>query len=688
MKHISNVTNFILAISSFLLMTQSSIMAPSSLKNTMYNHGTSIFPAAIGKFPFQFITEQNKSNEDVTEIPHTSVLDAKKTDIDLKELAWNFLDQTYHNSIVDKEITRIKTKKISTIDITPIIYIPLRDDFLLDESSDLQVIPVHQGMIFQTSNIVRIRTTDGVVLTLGIVDNTYNYSQTGVAAVLLEICDIENNSIHFTKLDSLTSPIITYLGTKDDIYPNKIENILIALQQISMKQEEMGGFKEGNSYSYLDLVGLENGGLYSIYKDGFNKYLNPIRANGICAIATGISACLHEKKYEPYLLQERWVHKEMYHQGPFSPISKQVDAAIEFDLVTHQNYDLKWIHQADESMVINVEIFPTGLEFSETHVDGRAGPSNVGIILSLSFSPIHLEQSNHIELLLNNFKAYRESGHLYALNTDPIHNEVIYRNLRDRNYSGWATAIYDAKDPTYFADIIKDNPLLQDIYRFSYTVNSYQEGSESLFTYLKNSEWYAQYKKISPEERKDIDIDKALRKGTYRQIQGQPLQCVCFAMILRDLYPELGFPDISGATADVAGELVPDFVYGIEGRYSTGYGETALVGKSLTINDYSPGDFYVIKGIPGHVGAVLAKKGEMLLVADSNRLWDGRVNIFYVDERNFDAVFGEEKYIVLGHFDPALEYSRKLTQMKETLRKQNRRAQFGGNWFMDFTQIR
>lgn len=652
----------------------------------MYNHGPGIFPAAIGKFPFQFITEQNKSNEDVTEIPHTSVLDAKKTDIDLKELAWNFLDQTYHNSIFDKEISRIKTKKISTIDMTPVIYIPLRDDFLLEESSDLQVIPVHPGMIFQTSNIVRIRTTDGVVLTLGIVDNTYNYSQTGVAAVLLEICDIENNSIYFTKLDSLTSPIITYLGTKDDIYPNKIENILIALQQISVKQEKMGGFKQGQNYSYLNLVGLEKGSLYSIYKDGLNKYHNPIRANGICAIATGISALLCEKNYEPQLIQERWLHRDMYHQGPFSPVRKQVDAAIEFGPDAHQNYDLKWIQQADEYLSINVDFFPTGLEFSETRADGKAGPSDVGLILSLSFSPDYLEQSKQIELLLNNFQKYRESKHLHALSQESSLNEVVYRNLSDKNYSGWAKTIYDAKSPSFFADTIRDNRSLQNIIQLSNTVNAYSEGSESLFTFLKNSEWYTQFKNMSLD--KSIDIDKALLKGACLQIQGQPLQCIGFAMILTDLYPELGFPNISGATADMAGKLVPDFVYGIEGQFSTGYGETALVGKSLTIDDYSPGDFYVIKGTPGHVGAVLAKKGEVLLVADSNRLWDGRVNIFYVDARNFDAVFGEEKYIVLGHFDPALEYSRKLIQMKETLRKQNRRAQCVGNWFMNITQIR
>jgi len=120
-------------------------------------------------------------------------------------------------------------------------------------------------------------------------------------------------------------------------------------------------------------------------------------------------------------------------------------------------------------------------------------------------------------------------------------------------------------------------------YRFSNAVNAYQEGSDSLFNYLTGSEWYTQYKEMSFAV--GIDVDKALMKGTHLQIRGEPLQCVGFAMILTDLYPELGFPNISCATAEMAGKLVPDFAYGIEGRYSTGYGETVLVGKSLTIDE-------------------------------------------------------------------------------------------------------
>lgn len=57
----------------------------------------------------------------------------------------------------------------------------------------------------------------------------------------------------------------------------------------------------------------------------------------------------------------------------------------------------------------------------------------------------------------------------------------------------------------------------------------------------------------------------------------------------------------------------------------------------------------MLKGTYGHVGAILAKNNGKLLVADSNRLCDGKVNIFVVDENNFDEVFGLEKYVVLGH---------------------------------------
>jgi hypothetical protein len=622
------------------------------------------------KNPSFLFSEQGSRVNGISPASYYSVTSkGQEVDSNLKDYVWNIIDKSYQNEIIHRVQSKIKTQKITTIVVAPLFFIPLRDDFILNESSELQIIPVSSGIMFQISNIVRFQTREGVDLIFGILDNTYNYSQTGVAAILLKIIDFDMNVLHFTKAESLQSPIITYLGTKNDVYPNKVENILIALQQISTRQEKIGGLRKGRSYSYLEMVGLEDGGLYSIYKDGYNKFLSPIRANGICAIATGLSALLHEKKYEPYLFQERWVHKEMYRQGPFSPVRKQVDAAIEFGLETHQNYDLKWIHQTDESLKFDLEIFPTGLDFNETRIDGMAGPSDVGIILSLSLGPIQTQQSDRIQSFLNKFKEFRKSEHASAISDDFVQHTVIYRKLNESNYRDWAKGIYNSGDPRYFMEELKNNPSLQDIYNFSETVNGYEEGTKSLFEFLTKSDWYMHFLRYLLDENNDIDVDKALRKGTFRQIQGQPLQCVGFAMILRDLYPDLGFPDISGTTVAVAGELVPDFVYGLEGRYSTGYGEIALVGKSLTIDDYTPGDLYVIKGYPGHVGTVLAKNENGLLLADSNRLWDGRVNIFYVDERNFDAVFGEEKYIILGHYEPPVKNLRQMDDTSVILKK-------------------
>ena len=62
----------------------------------------------------------------------------------------------------------------------------------------------------------------------------------------------------------------------------------------------------------------------------------------------------------------------------------------------------------------------------------------------------------------------------------------------------------------------------------------------------------------------------AIQKGTTRRIIGEPMQCLGFVIMLTDLYPSMGFPDVSGAVADTAGKLVPDFVYGVEGKFSTG----------------------------------------------------------------------------------------------------------------------
>ena len=463
--------------------------------------------------------------------------------------------------------------------------------------------------------------------------------------MLLEISISDDIKIEFSEMSKSESHIVTFVATKNDIYPNKIENILIALKQISVYQDKNGGFEQAHNYSYLNLVGLGSGELYDEYKDGLNKYNYPVRANGICAIATGISMLLTA---EGYMINEKWPHQDMYCQGPFSFPRNQVDAAVEFSPKNYKTYDLKWTQQKSAYVNFDVHVFPTGVNSSDTRSDGMTGISIVGLLVSIQFDLEKPSQTDKIDLTLDYLRQYRETQHTSEIEYFSILKEPKYLSLKNNNTQNWANLFYNVETLDLFQHEIKSNVDIQDILAFSQTVNSFIDDNHcSLNEFLQTSEWYSNY--VSACNDGSINVDKAIEKGTFRQIVGEPMQCVGYVMMLSDLYPSLGFPDISGAVAEVAGQLVPDFVYGLEGKFSTGYGELALVRKSLKIEDYNAGDFFVIKGDPGHVGAILSTTDGKLLVADSNRLWDGKVHIFIVDKNNFDDVFGEEKYIILGH---------------------------------------
>ena len=571
----------------------------------------------------RFVKTPTKNNVDLqTRTPNPVTTPSPTTDlnaiINLEEAAWGFLEQPGSVELT-KTIDQPFGTQIRTVRLTPLLFIPLRPDFFLDVSTELQLIPVSAKMTFQLAHEKSFFTSKNLEIRLGIISNTYNYQQTAVAALVLSVRDSAGNALSFVERTSVLQPVVTYIALRDDIYPNKIENIFIGLQRIAQYQEENGGFKESKTISFLRLIGLENGELFNVYKDGNNKFYNPVRANGICAIATGISSLLSENGYESYMFQERWTHQEMYHQGPFSPISKKVDAAIEFGPETARIFDLKFIPQEDGFFHINTHLFETGVEFSETWINGNGGLSDVGLIVTYSFSPDYKEQSEVLKNQVDNFIQYRESKHTVPINIGSFDRVVEYKSLANPGVFQWARLVYSVEETEHLIEKSPDKETLEDIVRLSEAINSYKESSaDSLYSFLLSTDWYKGY--LINTNVEILRVNEKLHNGTFRQIIGQPMQCVGFAMILTDLYPKMGFPVISGAIAETAGKLVPDFVYGLEGRFNTGYGEIALVGKSLELEDYHAGDFFVIKGDPGHVGAILGQFDGFLLVADSNRL--------------------------------------------------------------------
>ena len=569
---------------------------------------------------------------------------------ELEDIAWEFFAQNHEQVTVLETHEVPEGTRIKTLRETPLFMIPLRPDFLMETIWDVQLVPVPLGFDFQLEKIKVFSLPNGIELSLGLLANSYNTHQTWVLAMPLSVHAPDGSQLDFADLEQSDNAVVTFTATRDDIYPNKVENILLALKQISAIQENSGAFLQGHDYSYLGLVGLANGEFFNLYKDGLNKFKSPIRANGICAIATGLSTLLIADGYPNYLFQEKHAHRDLYHQGPFSFPRFLVDSAIEFGPEQYQKFDLKWKQPKTAYLKLNLHIFRTGLDFDETWENGVDGPSDMGMLVSLSFSEeAPKDQLAMLKTLSEEVLQFRETKHESGLKADEIQKTVRYYPLTDIHTEKLARMIYDVENIEAFAEIIAADPTLQDIMDFAKTVNSYVEDQgQFLNAYIKDSDWYARYQ--GAPENPEANISRVIDKGANRQIKGEPLQCIGFVMILTDLYPSLALPDISSAPVEFAGQLIPSYVYGTEGTNSVGYGgERILVGKSLTIDSYKAGDVFVFDGLPGHVGLILAKTDGKLLAADSNRLWDGKVRFFVVDENNFDDVFGIEKFIVLGH---------------------------------------
>ena len=89
----------------------------------------------------------------------------------------------------------------------------------------------------------------------------------------------------------------------------------------------------------------------------------------------------------------------------------------------------------------------------------------------------------------------------------------------------------------------------------------------------------------------------------------------------------------------------------------------AVVGKSIPLEDYEPGNLFVRvdggkmagSGEPtGHIGVILGKTLDengktVLLVADSNRHNDGKIRIFEVNESNLEEIFGYPNVYILRY---------------------------------------
>lgn len=554
------------------------------------------------------------------------------------------------------ELEKIEEKDpgfgIEVVNDTPMYMIPLRKDNFIEQREEVKEIIAPVGSSFEIAQVRTLVGPNGERIKIGNIANSYGANV--LSTIILEAQDTNGNKEVYTAERVENAHTVTYIATEDFIYPNKVENILIALSKIASHQKKNGGFKAGEEYSYIELIELIKSS--QEYKNGLTTTGGIVRGGGVCAMSTAISSLVHVNGFK---VTERWAEPKRYIQGPFSPSAFIVDSSVDYN--SSNIYDLKWIQGENAHLVVNISLIPSDVDFGSTSQNGVGGVSDVIMVVSLSFSDKPQKDQN--QYILNNlrrYQEYRNSKHGTNLTKSQMDLNSLAHPITLDLYNA-ITLVYDVEDISEFEPAIERSRELQDILELQEAVNSYSEDSGILLeSYLKGTDWYINH---VTDENKDR-VDRILRLGALTRVKGQPLQCVGFVMIASWIYPELNIPYVGGAPVNSARELIPEelrnYRYKEQRTMATNYGAQAIGGE-LKIDDYNPGDLFVrVDGAPmattgkptGHIGLVLDKKknekGEtILLVTDSNRHNNGRIKVFVVREKDMDEIFGNgQRYIV------------------------------------------
>ncbi len=542
---------------------------------------------------------------------------------------------------------------ITTINEAPMLLIPVKNDNLLNYDEKLKEIIIPTNSSFEIAQIRTLKGENGQEVKIGLVANTYGANV--VAGVLLEAKDSNGTSITFTKEKDEKTNIVTYIATEDSIYPNKIENTLIALKNISEYQDKNGPFTQGNTYSYSDLVGLTNQSKLAEYEYGLTSTKAEVKAGGVCAMATGLSSLIHLQEDEGHVINEQWPHPERYNQGPFSLSEYEVDASVD------SKYDFQWTQGKDGYIQAQIILIPSDIPFEETNYNGIGGLSDAILITSLSFTDKQPKnQANSLSHTLEQYQVYRESHHQTPLNTYQKEINVVNSKIENKIKDS-VELIYNPQEILNFKNETNSSYIIENLFELQEAVGGYTDDLGIYFSqYLKQTQWY---KNFVTEENKER-VDKIITLSSTSNVEGQAIQCVGFVMLASWLYPDLNIPYVGSASAVSARELVPERL--LNNKYIevvetyTNYGANALAGP-IPIEQYQPGDLFVVPGEVysetakkpfGHIGLIVAKSKDSegnttLLVADANRHSDGKINIFEVNENNMEEIFGaKQRYII------------------------------------------
>lgn len=607
--------------------------------------------------------------------------------IDSKEKALSFEDVSWEDIEKWNELTPLKIEKkedvIETTGETEILLIPVQKDFFYNTEEQPTLWKMSAGMNVEIQDIYYLEGENKQIVRFSILPNVM--ASKSVPIILLDNGHMENGEYVVDKKDYKETESkkvfsqFSYIAGENEVYPNKITNVLTAMENIAENQEKNGKFIKGQEYSYIDLIGLKN---LQEFKDGLNSSNSVVKGGGVCAGATLLSNSLYELGLHTGvdwndIVKEKWAHPAMYYVGPFSVNDFVTDATVELSTDPQKaSYDFKWIQPEDAYLKIDISLIPNKLDISDTELSGIGGKSDAEVIVSLSFTDADPgNQSQKIRDFITAYGEYRDSGHT-SISPLLVQGEKLNELSWDEPAAQVIMSyVYPEENTDLFEEEFKEDSYFSEIRELQNIVNDLPPAFEgNLGSYLKTTAWYA-------NRNNKEDLRGALNILDYTNVPGQPLQCVGFAILLSALNDEnLNVQNVGGAysfgagnsPAKTATELIPYKLF--SNKYlmsaSTGYGGLALASENMKIDDYEVGDLFIRADIgriangyspdgdaisfhTGHVGAIIGKKivdgKTVLLVADANRKNDGKIRIFEVTENNFYKIFGDpgvSKYIV------------------------------------------
>lgn len=458
---------------------------------------------------------------------------------------------------------------------------------------------------------------------------------------------------------------ITYWVGYGTIYPNKIFNLLTAFSNILKYQEKNGSLKEGRAYSYLDLIQLSSS---NDYISGYNSGHMEVRAGGVCAGATALANAIYRmaekagKPFERTYIKPKYSHDLRYPLGFFAPPSYITDTTVKIDS-DGEKWDFRMVPPADCYISPRFCLIPNGVPTQETPSDGLGillnkekeeylYSSDVNLLLNVAFTKSPPKETS--DSLLQIWKAYsdfRELTHKNNINSDI--EKMSGGGQLVGSYKWEEKKPYDIiqsifpsvdLDRAPFSEEINTSPYLQEAFTLMQILNSLdQDSCPDVAAFLRNSGWYR-------EKQQNGSLTPAIENGidqlSFTKIQGQPVQCIQWVNLLASL----GYADSPldiGVVVRGPNNLIPNKL--LEGSYrkitSSPTGGVLISDSKLKIEEIKAGNLFLKKNSYfGHVGTFLAAKDvdgkRLVLTTDANRVNNGRVRIFTIDDRNFDALLG------------------------------------------------